>query len=74
MKRDMSWFMITDERAGQYTTRRRAQLAAKMETQRTGKGHRVILTTCYRALEPRTCWALYLDRGAADARFRAYGA
>ena len=58
--------MIDDER-------NRALRAARMEGHRTGRAHRVILTTCYRALEPRICWALYLDRGAADARFRAYG-
>jgi len=66
--------MITEERTGQYATRRRAQQAARMEGARTGRIHRIIFTTSYRALEPMTCWTLYLDGGAADARFRAYGA
>ena len=70
---DMKPITIEEERIGQYATRRRAQKAAKMEGARTGRLHRIIFTTCYRALEPRTCWALYLDRGIADARFRAYG-
>ena len=60
--------MITEERVGQYATRRRAQLAARMEGARTGRKHRIILTTCYRALDAKTCWTLYLDVDSAHAR------
>ena len=66
--------MITDEKLGQYSTRRHALRAARTETRRTGARHRIIMTTCYRDLAPMICWAVYLDRGAQDARVRAYGA
>lgn len=44
-----------------------------METARTGRAHRYILTTCYRDLEFRCCWYVYLDAGVKDAQYRAYG-
>ena len=62
-----------EEHLGQYATRQRAQRAA-----RTGRrGHRIILTTCYRCDADgypvsRLCWATYLDMGLLDAQKRAW--
>jgi hypothetical protein len=62
------------ERIGQYATKTRAIRACKMERMRTGRAHGHILTTCYRDLQPRVCWAIYLDMGFGDAMNRVLGA
>lgn len=56
----MAYTMICDheEHGTQFASKRRAQLAARIETQRTGVKHTHYLTTTWRALEERMCWTI----------------
>lgn len=56
----MSYSMIRDEEehGTQFANKRRAQVAARLETQRTGVKHTHYLTTTWRALEERMCWTI----------------
>lgn len=48
----------TEEHGSQFSSRTRAQLAARVETQRTGICHTHYLTTTCRNLVDRICWTV----------------
>lgn len=50
----------SEEHDFQFSSKRRAQMAARVETIRTSRRHQVIFTTTYRDLTPRTCWYVCL--------------
>ena len=61
MEKDYSF--IFDERMGQYRSRRHAADEAKRLTAKTGVAHWIKLTTTYRDLAPRICWAVCVKSG-----------
>ena len=58
---EMALICRNEEHAGQFASRTRAMAEARRESTRTGQKHSIILTTTYRNLVPRTCWAIYLS-------------
>ena len=47
-----------EEHGAQFSSKRRARMAASIETQRTGIRHTHYLTTTYRQLSERMCWTI----------------
>ncbi len=58
---EMSMITAADEHDFQFASKQRAQLAARIETVRTGHKHQAFLTTTYRDLTPRICWYVCLS-------------
>ena len=56
----MSMIRRHEEHDWQFSSRDRAAIAARLETQATGRKHQVFLTTTYRNMQPRACWYVCL--------------
>lgn len=52
------WLRKDEERNNEFASKRSAQSAARIESQRTGMAHTHYLTTTYRNLEERLCWTI----------------
>ncbi len=64
----MAFCMIKnhEEHGMQFSDKRRAAIAARIETQRTRMPHTHYLTTTYRDLEERMCWTIMLVHTALE--------
>lgn len=62
----MSGLMITEseEHSYQFASKSKAQIAARIESQRTGLKHTHYLITTWRNLEQRICWTIIPVRTA----------
>ena len=65
MKTRTEYSMITEEEEHdyQFSSKRRAQQSSRLLTTTTHRTHQIILTTTYRDLIPRVCWAVVLKMG-----------
>lgn len=59
-KNVFSMIRESEEHDFQFHNKRKAQLAANIESTRTGRTHQIFLTTTYRNLIPRVCWTVVL--------------
>lgn len=60
MKTKYSFISRDQEHDYQYASKTRASQAAQIAFIVTGRPHQIFLTTTYRDLEPRICWAVVL--------------
>jgi hypothetical protein len=51
---------IDDERIGQYSARKGALLAARLEAISTGNNHKVKIANTWRRMEPLKCYTIIL--------------
>lgn len=58
--RDHAMITPDEEHDFQFSSRKRADLFARLETIKTKRRHQIFLTTTYRNLQPRTAWVVVL--------------
>lgn len=54
--------VITEERAGQYATKKRAMRIARARTQKTGKWHKAVPAHCWRDGQKMSCWTVVIAK------------
>ena len=64
MPQHFTMITASEEHDTQVASKRRAQMIARIETQRTGIEHTHYLTTTYRQLNERMCWTVIPVRTA----------
>jgi hypothetical protein len=54
----------SEERVGQYATKKKAMLMARLETQKTGRWHKAVPCHCWRdnGLTKKSCWTVVLAK------------
>lgn len=70
-KHEYSFLKPGEERIGEYRNRTTAAKVARW-TSRTGIKHRIVLTTTYRNLVPRLCWAVVLGKPGLGDKFQGF--